>query len=531
MEFSAALDLDAAGQVALVGEEVQYRIQGDVTIYDRENKSAHVKGALAVTSHRLYWTDAARRSAIQWHLRQVVDIRQEEAGMFAGSAKVVVSVISLGAASRPGGGTAPSPLPAASAAPYVKFSFKNGGRDAFLESLKLAHSRRGWEKAAPVPRGLNSLGGPTMVPATPAALGLTAATATTRTAGSSGTPGGGGGAGGGTAADDMPMVLLRPGLSGLAATNAERIAASKAIAQSAFSDLEALAKHAASIVSLAEGYAIELKAQREREVEAERERIERAAALTPGADGSPTTALSGGAGTPTTPAVSSPTGRAGMDEDTLGSLVSSLGIVAPLATPVTKESAGSLYLQEMARQLASFLRPRLESSGGMMLLTDVYCMYNRARGTQLISPEDLLAALALFPQLAVGMRVRIFNSGGSGSSKGGSSGSATAGSGASPLTVLQLDSRSDDAMVAGIATMLTAKAREAERRAGVAQAGTARDSPQAYAEDAYLSPLDLTAAWRLPLPLARQALLLAEGTGAVVRDDSIHGLRFYLNRF
>ena len=34
----------------------------------------------------------------------------------------------------------------------------------------------------------------------------------------------------------------------------------------------------------------------------------------------------------------------------------------------------------------------LEKVGGVLALVDLYCMYNRARGTDLISPEDLLIA-------------------------------------------------------------------------------------------------------------------------------------------
>ena len=72
-----------------------------------------------------------------------------------------------------------------------------------------------------------------------------------------------------------------------------------------------------------------------------------------------------------------------------------LGIVSP----VTKETAGSLYLTELARQLADFLKGPVERAGGMMPLPDVYCLYNRARGAELVSPDDLLQAVALFPQV------------------------------------------------------------------------------------------------------------------------------------
>ena len=39
-------------------------------------------------------------------------------------------------------------------------------------------------------------------------------------------------------------------------------------------------------------------------------------------------------------------------------------------------------------------------------MTDCYCLYNRARGTDLISPDDLLEACKLFSTLKLGMHVR-----------------------------------------------------------------------------------------------------------------------------
>lgn len=42
----------------------------------------------------------------------------------------------------------------------------------------------------------------------------------------------------------------------------------------------------------------------------------------------------------------------------------------------------------------------------MMTLTDAYCLYNRARGTDLVSPDDLVDACKLFGSLGLGMHVR-----------------------------------------------------------------------------------------------------------------------------
>jgi len=50
-------------------------------------------------------------------------------------------------------------------------------------------------------------------------------------------------------------------------------------------------------------------------------------------------------------------------------------------------------------------------SGGIMTLTDVYCVFNRARGTELVSPDDLLAACKLLSTLGLPLRLRSFPSG------------------------------------------------------------------------------------------------------------------------
>lgn len=48
---------------------------------------------------------------------------------------------------------------------------------------------------------------------------------------------------------------------------------------------------------------------------------------------------------------------------------------------------------ELSRELERFLIGVLDKFGGVLALVDIYCMYNRARGTELISPEDLLIAI------------------------------------------------------------------------------------------------------------------------------------------
>jgi len=47
---------------------------------------------------------------------------------------------------------------------------------------------------------------------------------------------------------------------------------------------------------------------------------------------------------------------------------------------------------ELAKEVEKFSFGVLDKFGGVLALIDIYCMYNRARGTDLISPEDLLIA-------------------------------------------------------------------------------------------------------------------------------------------
>ena len=73
---------------------------------------------------------------------------------------------------------------------------------------------------------------------------------------------------------------------------------------------------------------------------------------------------------------------------------------------LTKRSASlNIYNEQLARQLAEFLiRGKFinNTGGGMMTLVDVYCLFNRALGTNLISPDDLLSAASLMHSLDLG---------------------------------------------------------------------------------------------------------------------------------
>ncbi|KAL2326126.1 hypothetical protein Fmac_025184 [Flemingia macrophylla] len=162
----------------------------------------------------------------------------------------------------------------------------------------------------------------------------------------------------------------------------------------------------------------------------------------------------------------------------------SVGIISP----VTKESAGALYHQQLSRQLADFVKVPLERAGGIINLIDIYCLFNRARGTELISPDDLLQACSLWEKFEVPVVLRKFDSG---------------------VMVIQTKSHSDEEVLAKI-KMLVMK--PDALRAGVSAGDAARTLGVAPT-------------------MAKEHLLSAESKGLLCRDISPDGFRFYINLF
>nr|KAI3430421.1 hypothetical protein D9Q98_005016 [Chlorella vulgaris] len=211
-------------------------------------------------------------------------------------------------------------------------------------------------------------------------------------------------------------------------------------------------------------------------------------------------------------------GEEELDAETALDLLN-LGIVSP----VTRDTAGSLYHQELARQLADFLKAPVERASGMMPLPDVYCLYNRARGTELISPDDLLTAIKLFPRIRAPLSLREFASG---------------------VKVVQADSHSDEAICRRLAQMVqpapTAAAAQPRQGEEGAPGGPATSSAAAMAESdgvllAALGPsitsTEVAVGLGVPVPIAGEHLRTAEARGVLCRDDGPEGLRFFRNFF
>lgn len=81
--------------------------------------------------------------------------------------------------------------------------------------------------------------------------------------------------------------------------------------------------------------------------------------------------------------------------------------------PVTRDSykSNKQYYRSLAQEICNVLSDPIEKAGGMMGITDVYCRINRARGLELISPEDTLNACKFMETLQLPLKLYQFKSG------------------------------------------------------------------------------------------------------------------------
>ena len=158
--------------------------------------------------------------------------------------------------------------------------------------------------------------------------------------------------------------------------------------------------------------------------------------------------------------------------------------------PVTREShgSGSKYFRELAKEAFRILETPIRESGGLMTLTDAFCRVNRARGLELVSPEDLLNACKVFKQVHIPLRLHTFPKSG-------------------VVAIKSTDAGALDKI---------AKATEQALK---------------DAETTGITADDLARSAGVSLVLAKERLLSAEDEGVACRDDSVQGLRFYPNLF
>ena len=252
-----------------------------------------------------------------------------------------------------------------------------------------------------------------------------------------------------------PNRLERPvGIEGLRRRRELEQRRSGKVATDAFTDLKALMDQAQEVVSIMERYQAQLKSVDVNQTNQTRKNRGDAEAL----------------------------GNGGEKKE-LHNIFENIGI----SSPVTKSSAGSDYHQQLARELADFLKSgrHLERGEGMITLPDLYCVFNRARGLALISPDDLFEASSLLDGLELGMALRQFESG---------------------VLVVQADTHADTTMSNRILEMIK--------------------------EHTALTIFKLSILMDIPVTLAREHLNSAEQMGKIARDEDPNGeLMFYENLF
>ncbi|CAB3359405.1 Hypothetical predicted protein [Cloeon dipterum] len=152
--------------------------------------------------------------------------------------------------------------------------------------------------------------------------------------------------------------------------------------------------------------------------------------------------------------------------------------------PVTRDNSRSesQYHQNLARQISSALQDQIKEIGGMMTLPEAYCRVNRARGLELLSPEDMLKACQIMASLGLPVTLKVFDSG---------------------VKVLHLSTHNDQNII--------------------------KTTAEAIEESGSYTAEELAQVLGMSVLLAKERLLITEKAGRACRDDSIEGLRFYPN--
>lgn len=162
-----------------------------------------------------------------------------------------------------------------------------------------------------------------------------------------------------------------------------------------------------------------------------------------------------------------------------------------------------LYISELARNLAEYVtderRGLLRKRGGTMSLVDLWATFNRSRdGVELVSPLDFQKATAMWADLGLPVRLRQFKSG---------------------LMAVQYAFTSDERTIEQMKKWLESLRSNPPEQSDWdwARFGcgvTAQDAAKKFG-------------WSLGI--ASEELEMAEEKGALVREESIEGLKFWLN--
>ena len=188
----------------------------------------------------------------------------------------------------------------------------------------------------------------------------------------------------------------------------------------------------------------------------------------------------------------------------LAESASQLGLVTTKDIVGGGSSNESLYLSELARNLAEFLtddaRGVLRKAGGIISLVDLWAMFNRARGgVELVSPMDLEKAARLWEKLKLPVRLRTFKSG---------------------VMVVQSMDRTDE---------MTIKTLLAWMR-DLHDVPPEREVPWDWQEFGRgVTARDAADRFGWSIGVAEEELEMAEERGVLCREESLEGLKFWEN--
>ncbi len=179
-----------------------------------------------------------------------------------------------------------------------------------------------------------------------------------------------------------------------------------------------------------------------------------------------------------------------------------LGMVA--TKDMVGDSSNTLYLSELARNLAEYAtddrRAILQRQGGTMSLVDLWAMFNRSQnGVELVSPTDFHKAAEVWERLGLPIKLRCFKSG---------------------LLVVQQRSATDERTIGQIKAWLESLR---HREAG---------APELWDRPLFgigITAQQAAAQFGWSLGVASEELEMAEEKGALCREESVEGLKFWLN--
>jgi ESCRT-II complex subunit VPS36 len=260
------------------------------------------------------------------------------------------------------------------------------------------------------------------------------------------------------------------GVGGLLRRQENEVSKVQTITKEALSDLDSLMASAKSVVNIVQRYAAVYQQQEK-------------GSSSGGAGGGGAGGAGGGGGGNDASTISETSTEVG-ERNEMENILQNIGIISP----VTKLSAGRLYHQELARQLADLLLTGniLLKMGGTATLADIYCIFNKARGTELVSPDDFLKASQSLSGLNVGLTLKKFNSG--------------------LLSITLISSNNDQNKVVALAN-------------------------DKYYKSNGITPSIVSSQLQISLIVAKELLLSSEQSGLLCRDDSIEGIFFFSNIF